>query len=203
MKKDKFLLINTTGDGFWYDMHHTLSNILHAEITQRIPVVYWGSKSMYSTDEASNAFEQYFFPVSKYGMDKLMDNIGINEDVEVANKYMDIDGTICRMDDTCPYFGLNSTEIYRIMLKKYIRLRPEIEKEINDFYDINMTGKEIIAVHLRGSDKILEVSHLHELNKLYPAKIENYLKERPNAHIFLMTDCRDILEEYKTYMVTG
>ncbi len=197
MKQDKFLLINTTGDGFWYDMHHTLSHLLLAEITQRIPVIYWGSKSMYSTDETSNAFEQYFFPVSKYGMDGLIENIGHNSDIEISNRCADIDGIICRMDEACPYFGLNSLEIYRIMLEKYIRLRPEVEKEINDFYDINMAGKDIIAVHIRGSDKILEVSHLHELNKLYPAKISNYLKERPDAFIFLMTDCKDILAEYK------
>ncbi|EPR13824.1 O-fucosyltransferase family protein [Ruminiclostridium papyrosolvens] len=197
MKQDKFLLINTTGDGFWYDMHHTLSNLLLSEITQRIPVIYWGSKSMYSTDESSNAFEQYFFPVSKYGMDELIENISGNGDIEIANRYTDMDGIICRMDETCPYFGMNSVEIYRIMLKKYIRLRPEVKKEINDFYDINMSGKDIIAVHIRGSDKILEVSHLHELNKLYPAKISAYLKVSPDAHIFLMTDCKDILSEYK------
>ncbi len=197
MKQDKFLLINTTGDGFWYDMHHTLSNLLLAEMTQRIPVIYWGSRSMYSTDETSNAFEQYFFPVSKYGMDRLIENIGHNGDIEISNRCTDIDSIICRMDETCPYFGLNSLEIYRLMLKKYIRLRHEVEKEINTFYDTHMAGKTLVAVHIRGSDKILEVSHLHELNKLYPAKISNYLKERPDAHIFLMTDCKDILAEYK------
>ncbi len=197
MEQDKFLLINTTGDGFWYDMHHTLSNLLLAELTQRIPVIYWGSKSMYSTEDASNAFEQYFLPLSKYGMDELVENINHNENIEIANKYTDIDSIICRMDEACPYFGLNSVEVYRIMLKKYIRLRPEVEKEIDDFYTINMKGKDIISVHIRGSDKILEVSHLHELNKLYPAKINNYLKERPEACIFLMTDCKDILAEYK------
>ncbi len=197
MKQDKFLLINTTGDGFWYDMHHTLSNLLLAEMTQRIPVIYWGSKSMYSNEETSNAFEQYFFPVSKYSMDKLMENINQNTDIQVADRCTDVECIMCRMDEDCPYFGLNSGQIYRLMLKKYIKLRPEVEKEISTFYDENMAGKTIVAVHIRGSDKILEVSHLHDLNNLYPAKINTYLKESPDAYIFLMTDCKDILAEYK------
>ncbi len=197
MKQDKFLLINTTGDGFWYDMHHTLSNLLLADMTKRIPIIYWGSKSMYSTDEFSNAFEQYFFPVSKYGMEELMTNINHSADIQVADRYTDIDSIICRMDEECPYFGMNSGEIYRLLLKKYIRLRPEIENEISTFYEKNMAGKTIVAVHIRGSDKILEVSHLHELNKLYPSKINAYIKKIPDAHVFLMTDCKDILAEYK------
>lgn len=198
MKQDKFLLIKTIGDGFWYDMHHTLSNLLLAEITERIPVIYWGSRSMYSTDETSNAFEQFFLPVSKDGMDRLIENINRDADIQVADRYTDIECIMCRMDKTCPYFGLNSRDIYRRMLKKYIRLRPEVENEINTFYAANMEGKTMLAVHVRGSDKILEVSHLHELNKLYPTKIKTYLRERPDAYIFLMTDCKDILEEYKS-----
>ncbi len=197
MKQEKFLLIKTTGDGFWYDMHHTLSNLLLAEMTQRIPVIYWGSKSIYSTDDTSNAFEQYFFPVSKYSMDELFENINHSKDIQVADRYTDIECMICRMDEDYPYFGFNSVEIYRLMLKKYIRLRREVEKEINTFYDKNMAGKPMVAVHIRGSDKILEVSHLHELNQLYPTKINSYLKDRPDAYIFLMTDCKDILAEYK------
>lgn len=196
MEHSKFLLINTIGNGFWYDLHNTLSQLLLAEITHRIPVVFWGCKSMYSTDEASNAFEQYFLPVSECGMDKLLEGINSDADIQVADIYTEMETVKSRMDDKCTYYRLNSEELYRCMLKKYIRLRPEILVEINDFYNKNMKGNTHIAVHIRGSDKILEVRHLHELNKLYKGKINRLLEEKPNACIFMMTDCKDILGEY-------
>ncbi|HEX2926655.1 MAG TPA: O-fucosyltransferase family protein [Ruminiclostridium sp.] len=198
MTVTRLLLINSTGNGFWCDMHHTLSQLLLAEVTNRIPVVYWGSESMYGTDEASNAFEQYFLPVSQHGMDKLMKSINCGADIEVVGQYTDIEDVRRYMVNGCPYLELSSEELYRRMLKKYIRLQPEIIHEINNFYNENMAGRTVIAVHIRGSDKILEVSHLHELNKLYSGEIRGFLEKVPGADIFLMTDCKDILAEYKS-----
>lgn len=56
----------------------------------------------------------------------------------------------------------------------------------------------MLAVHIRSSDKIVEVQHLHELNEQYPKEIDKVLQANPGIRIFLMTDCIEILEEYKT-----
>ena len=80
---------------------------------------------------------------------------------------------------------------------KYIIPQPYVRDEIDEFYDNRMRGTPITAVHIRGNDKVSEVSHLHELNKHYPAEIDKYLAAHTGARIFLLTDCGDILEEYK------
>ena len=67
-KDARFLLIKPWGYGFWSDMEDVQSKLLLAEITNRIPIVYWGKDSLYSVDENHSSFEQYFLPVSDYSI---------------------------------------------------------------------------------------------------------------------------------------
>ena len=68
---ERFLLIKAWGYGFWSDVNHVLGQLLVAEITGRIPVVHWGSNSLFSDDPALNAFETFFEPVSRYTLKEL------------------------------------------------------------------------------------------------------------------------------------
>lgn len=68
---DKFLLIKAWGLGFWSDVSHVLGQSLIAEITGRIPVVHWGTNSLFGDDTGSNAFEFYFEPLSAVAIDDL------------------------------------------------------------------------------------------------------------------------------------
>lgn len=228
MSNDRLLLIKAAGAGFWYEMHHVLGQLLAAELTQRIPVVYWGKNCIYSTSEELNAFEQFFLPVSDYNINDLVseeftyypqiwncgnllyDNptepvdypgpdrsMSSGANVLVEDTYMEI-GEIARwIEKGHPLHGCSSRDLFSQMLRKYVKLQPDIVEEIDTFYNINMKNRPIVAVHIRGSDKISEVNHLHELNGRYPLEIDKYLEANPSAHIFLMTDCRDILVEYE------
>ena len=42
--KSKYLLIKAWGYGFFSDVNHILGQLLIAEMTERIPIVYWGKK---------------------------------------------------------------------------------------------------------------------------------------------------------------
>lgn len=66
MPKEKFLLIKSWGCGFWSDVDHVMGQLLAAELTSRIPVIYWGPNSLYAESFQSNAFDLYFMPVSNY-----------------------------------------------------------------------------------------------------------------------------------------
>ena len=66
MTGSKFLLIREIGAGLWNEIHHVLTQLLIAEILQRIPVVYWGKGSLYASADGSNAFEQFFLPISGF-----------------------------------------------------------------------------------------------------------------------------------------
>lgn len=66
MANEKFLLIKSWGCGFWSDIDHVMGQLLVAELTNRVPIVYWGTNSLYGESFKTNAFELYYEPVSKY-----------------------------------------------------------------------------------------------------------------------------------------
>ncbi len=63
---NRFLLIKALGNSLWGEVDHVMCQILAAEITNRIPVVYWGMESLYSESLTTNAYEFFFEPVSNY-----------------------------------------------------------------------------------------------------------------------------------------
>jgi len=60
----KYLFIRAWGYGFWSDVHHLLGQLLVAELTQRIPIVWWGDNSLFRDESPANAFELFFQPIS-------------------------------------------------------------------------------------------------------------------------------------------
>jgi hypothetical protein len=229
MTKIKFLLIREIAAGLWNEMHHVLTQLLAAEILQRVPVVYWGKGSLYASSDGSNAFEQFFLPVSSYNVHDLAKeefsfypkrwnatNILLSNprtiggdrretehpaecdaDVCVRDTYIDVEKIIPLIPEGHPLYGLNRRELFHRLICKYIHLQKEAQAFIDAFHDKNMKGAAFLAVHIRSSDKIAEVPHLHEINGRYAAEIEKVLRANPGIRIFLMTDCIEILEEYK------
>lgn len=66
MSNDRFLLIKAWSYILWADVEHVLSQLLIAELTNRIPVVYWPTHCLYNGFIHTNGFELYFEPVSNY-----------------------------------------------------------------------------------------------------------------------------------------
>jgi protein O-GlcNAc transferase len=60
----RHLLIKAWGCGFWSDVVQVLGSLLLAEVTGRIPVIHWGSESLYNDKSGRDAFTLYFQPVS-------------------------------------------------------------------------------------------------------------------------------------------
>ncbi len=234
----KFLLIREISQGFWHEMHHVLAQLLFAEILQRIPVVFWGEGSLYSSSGGSNTFEQFFEPVSGFTARDLAREefsfyperwnsgnillsgrpdgdcppgpeepdrepeesghvLGRSENVIVRDSYVDVEKIMPLVPADHPCFGLDRRALFRFLIRNYIRLRRDVQSLIDAFYDANMKGSPFLAVHVRSSDKIVEVRHLHELNARYPGEIDKVLEANPGMRIFLMTDCIEILEEYR------
>lgn len=71
--KPKALLIKAWGYGFWSDVDHVIGQLLLADITGRVPVIYWGKNSLFQSAEPGNAFELYFEPVSRMMIADLAD----------------------------------------------------------------------------------------------------------------------------------
>lgn len=60
----RYLLIKAWGYGFWSEVHHLASQLLLAELTQRIPLVLWGSNCLFRRRDTPEAFCRFFEPVS-------------------------------------------------------------------------------------------------------------------------------------------
>jgi len=68
---ERYLLIKSWGFGFWADVVQVLGSLLLAEITGRIPLVYWGADSRFSDKSGHDAFSHYFEPVSGVTLQQL------------------------------------------------------------------------------------------------------------------------------------
>ncbi len=66
MSTNRFLLIKALGNSLWGEVDHVICQILAAELTNRIPVIYWGMESLYSESLTTNAFDLFFEPVSQF-----------------------------------------------------------------------------------------------------------------------------------------
>ncbi|HHW48212.1 MAG TPA: hypothetical protein GXX14_06300 [Clostridiaceae bacterium] len=230
MTVDRFLLIKSWGCGFWSDVDHLMGQLLAAELTNRIPVVYWGTNSLYSESFKGNAFELYFEPVSNYTLEDLNrpgftyyppiwngKNLAVEDLDKVAWAYrnlgdmMNSDANVVVSDThyfirpIIPYipkshwaYGMTAHQIYRCLFDKYIRLKPDIQEEIQKFYDEHMKGsKPLLGVHIRGGDKVREVENLTHLNKRYHRTIEEFIKRYGIQKILLLTDCEEILADFQ------
>ncbi|HVJ48136.1 O-fucosyltransferase family protein [Desulfitobacterium sp.] len=229
MPNDRFLLIKAWGCGFWSDVDHVMGQLLVAELTNRIPVVYWGTNSLYGDSFQSNAFELYFEPISDYSIHDLVQpgytyyppiwnskNLMIEDLDKVAWMYrnlgdmMSSDANVVVSDvhyfirpmlnfitkDHWAY-GMIAHQIYRGLFDKYIKLKPDIEEEIQEFYDAQLKGEHpLLGIHIRGGDKVREVEDLSHLNKQYHIEINNCIKKYDIKKILLLTDCEEVVQEF-------
>ncbi|SFI88693.1 MULTISPECIES: hypothetical protein [unclassified Bacillus (in: firmicutes)] len=69
-ESNRFLLIKAWENGFWSDISHVAGQLLIAELTDRIPVIFWGADSLYASEApfVKDAFTMYFLPVSNYSV---------------------------------------------------------------------------------------------------------------------------------------
>lgn len=67
----RYLLIKSWGYGFWSDAHHVASQLLLAELTNRKPIIWWGSNSLYGDGREVDCFTRYFLPVGDSHLDDI------------------------------------------------------------------------------------------------------------------------------------
>ncbi len=87
-------------------------------------------------------------------------------------------------------FGLSRTRSHEL-IKKYIHLKPHIQKKLDTFLLENFFNNQIIGIHYRGTDKQEEAPQVsYEVLKLF---IEREIKEQKNLKIFIATDDANFL----------
>ncbi len=231
--RPRFLLIKAWGFGFWSDIDHVLGQLLLAEITGRIPLVYWGENSLFRDSGTANAFECYFEPVSDCGIEALRSSrlsfyppkwtwnnldkaevdkwegqysrmaglylLGRSEDVVVSDFHTLVRDLVPWIPPGHALYGKEVQDLYRILVAKYLKLKPDLAAGIEAFAHRHFQDRNMLAVHVRGSDKIIEVDRpvLENINRACNSAIEEYFSRHADAGLFLITDSVSVLDEYR------
>lgn len=188
MSTDRFLLIKAWSSVLCADIDHVLSQLLIAEMTDRIPVVFWPTHCLHNGFIQTNGFELYFESISNDSIFNLVKpeytyyppiwdpdnllvedqtkdtwtfrNIGVllasNANVVVGDVYYNIYELIPFIKKSHPAYGMTVEDAYRYIFNKYIRIKPDIDVEIQGFYNSWIRDcHPALAVHVRRVDESL------------------------------------------------
>jgi len=223
-KADRYLLIEAWGSGFWADVNHAIGSLLLAEITGRTPITSWGANSLFSDGSSNDAFRFFFRPVSDLtradipklgaadifppGKSALRDNaVKMREQGPAGIYFLNRPETLAVSDyyvgviDLLPWIPASHAmhakpidNIYRYLKEKYLQPVVEVADDIENFCSTRIRGRQTIAVHVRGSDKVTEFIGLDRFNESYFALLD---AEPHDTQIFLLTEDARLLQAFR------
>ena len=161
------------------------SDLINDQYTYYPPI--WNSSNIFQTDPIR--FSRVYRDVPSL--------INCDANVLVSDVHHFMHQLIPWIKEDHPAYGLSEEEVHRYIINKYIRLQPDIANEIDEFYYTHMQTSPILAVHVRAGVKLNEHPNWREVIGQYPYEINEYLKNNPSAHIFLLTDDEAVLEQFK------
>ena len=170
--------------GLFYSFLGVVNNLLWCKKNSVTPVVFWGAHSLYHEKNGyagkHNVWEYYFEPVSN-------EFYRPGDPVHDSNAAPD-NSTITPIAlHLCDHYeGQEIRNTAHSIIKEYIKLRPYIGKKIDSFYQSNMAGKKTIGIHLRGTDKKLEIVPVNIDRLLNEANV--FTQQFPGCQFFVATD---------------
>ena len=89
---------------------------------------------------------------------------------------------------------------YNAVYRKHIRVRPHIQKRVDDFHSQHMAGKYAVGLHARNDAHKNEIISGEQVAfETYTGKIEALLRTaNRDAVIFLATDVEEVVEKFKS-----
>ena len=221
----RYLLIKAWGWGFWSDVDHVLGCLLLAEMTGRTPVIHWGGNSLYSDDPARSAWDNFFQPPSnvpigdlqkrghsyfppKWNVDNLLQPelnkmSGDGARLSVVNflnrpENVIVSDFFVALPNVAPWLDrdVDVQQLYRQIIPKFLKVQPHILAEIDAFYARHLADSPFLAVHMRGSDKVLDQRGIHDINARYFEHVDRVLGDS-RLRLFLLTDMEQAVAEFR------
>ena len=239
MQMNRYLLIKSLGKSIWADVDHVMCQLLAVELTNRIPVVYWGMESrtanlflpMYMSS-SSNRFQVFTIqdilrpgytlyppswnPENVYAEDTdrfkmefrdLKSLMRSEANIVVSDIYYPISSILAWSNRGHWSFGKTPHQVYRCLFDKYLKLKPEVKREIQRYINITpdfRDEKPILGVHCHSNAIVHEVAQIYDLNEYYKPNIWHFIVRYNIRHIFLITDSNKILRQFKKlYDING
>jgi hypothetical protein len=178
-----------------------LDNLLYCEKHNFIPIVDFSKKQLLCHDPkyGPNVWEYFFHPVSKYRLSDIRDNDNVRSTSGMAkqqnvNYYL---GKASKSkgykkrfkDNKVPAFNRKHREKFHDVIRKYVRLKDRIEKEVSTIFSANLEGANPICIFVRGSSKTWNKIDENMLPvSTYIEKAKSYLQHYSSDKIYLVSD---------------
>jgi len=107
------------------------------------------------------------------------------EIVAVSDFYIGVVDVAPWIPASHPMHGKAVVEIYRYLVDKYLHPQAVTHSTCDTFFDAYLKGAPFVAVHMRGSDKLLEEQNPYATNQ---ALLSALASINPTWRIFLLTD---------------
>ncbi len=140
--QDTYVIRGYPLTGFWSVFMQTINHFAYCERTNKVPVVNWDSSFLYydpTITYTQNAWEYYFEQPA--GQTLLPGSPAGNC------------AWIHEISDSLMYTNRNIRHEVNRLFNKYVRIKPFVTKQVDEFYDATMRGYTIIGIHIRGTDK--------------------------------------------------
>ncbi|MBS0189990.1 MAG: O-fucosyltransferase family protein [Phycisphaerales bacterium] len=221
-------VIRAWGQGFWSDVDHVIGQLLVAEICGRSPIVLWGRTSRFGAGsgnawdsffepvgDAAAAMGDFFPP--KWNRENLSGDengafsgpwsrmaalpfFGRPEQATVSDFHAPPAGVLHWVRADSEFSGRPLGDVYAGLIARHVRVRAEImEKAERMRQRLGIgDGSGVLAIHIRGSDKAVEMGDLRPVFAAYDAEIKEQLDTMgPGARILLLTDWEPAATEYR------
>lgn len=127
----------TNNCGFFCCFFETLYSLLHCP-REQTPVIIWRHFLYYNEDgfnDKQNGWEYYFEPLTK----ATANNVHMGFPSGPLN------------------YAPKTRMLWNAIINHYVHIRPIVQQKIDQFYAQHMAHKKTIGIHIRGTDKHLEV----------------------------------------------
>jgi len=120
-----------------------------------------------------------------------------NETVLVSDFFSSVRDLVPWIKSSHLLYGQKIEQIYRYLFDKHLKPKSHLTAIVDQFWRENLRGRKTLAVHVRGSDKEVEVPDLEALNRTCQARIKTHFNQHPGTSLFLLTDSSRVLHEYR------
>lgn len=198
-EKPELLVISRTTFGLFSSFFSVIDKIAWCEKNNVTPTVYWGKSSLYYEEGgyngSENVWEYYFEPISsvKYVPENQDENILVCKEYDSPCEFRLIPQTFT--DGYKDHIDVSFRKNVHDIIQRYIKIKPVIMNKIDAFYDKHMAGKKTIGIHIRGTDKHLELKKETPLESLCrEANALGSLSSSP-CQFLVATDEESLLQE--------
>ena len=150
----------------------------------------WTHKNLMDDLPFGQSFDM-FVPYKTFGSAKtglreiwtLQDMMSRKEEILVSYHHEHASELLKIVPEESRFHGLSEQQLRRLIMSESICLNEKIRKKIDQFWTQSSLSENALAVHVRGSDKILENPDLHYHNKIILERAKLW-----NGQIFLLTE---------------